>query len=236
MVNAIPEWEARLWSQVGIGAGNRCPIYSNCQSRQQGGRCIVDIGNQIKEIFDRDYFNPKKLEYSLGGGVVQGAFYQALERLANDCLRRGDVHSPPVPTELVFLADEENDVKIRMVSLKTLSGALWWQKGHWMIYLNSSDSPYRQRFTLFHEVFHILAHCRTTQCPVFRGRGIDRGYFNELLADCFATHTLIPEEWLKAEWEEGRDLDHLAATFAVPRSVMWFRLKVLGLIRSTSPK
>lgn len=236
MIKEIPKWEAKLWSHLSVGDGDHCPIYSYCRGRQQGGCCIADIGKQVREVFDYERFNPKKLDYSLQGKVVQGDFYQALERLANNYLRKGNVHSPPVPTELVSLADEENNIEIRTVPLKTLSGALCRERDHWIIYINSSDSLYRQRFTLFHEVFHILAHCRTTYCPVFRGRGTNRGYFNELLADCFAAHTLIPEEWLKAEWEEGSDLDQLAKTFAIPRSVMWFRLNVLGLIRSTSAK
>lgn len=236
MVNEIPEWEASLWSQVSIGDGNRCPIYSNCQSRQQAGWCIVDIGNQIKEVFDYERFSPKKLDYSLQGKVVQGDFYQALESLANNYLRKGNVHSPPVPTELVFLANEKNNIEIRTVPLKTLGGALLRERERWVIYINSNDPLYKQRFTLFHEFFHILAHCRTSRCPVFRRSGANRGHFNELLADCFAAHILIPEEWLKAEWQACRDLDKIARTFAVPKSVVWFRLNVLGLIRSTSAK
>lgn len=236
MIKEIPEWEARLWSYISAGDGNHCPLYSYCRCKQQGGWCIADIGKQVREAFDHERFSPRKLDYSLKGRVVQGDFYQALERLANSYLRKGSVHSPPVPTELVFLADEENDIEICTVPLKTLGAALLRDRECWIIYINSNDPLCRQRFNLFHEVFHILAHCRTSLCPVFRRSGANRGYFNELLADCFAAHTLIPEEWLKSEWKQSADLDKLARTFAVPKSVVWFRLNVLGLIRSTSPR
>jgi Zn-dependent peptidase ImmA (M78 family) len=65
---------------------------------------------------------------------------------------------------------------------------------------------------------------------VFKKRGLERGSFNELLADYFASCILMPREWVKKKWAETKDLDRMAEIFAVPKSAMCIRLKWLGLI------
>ena len=85
-----------------------------------------------------------------------------------------------------------------------------------------------KRFTLFHEGFHILAHCRTM--PVFRRRGAIQGSFNELVADYFAGCILMPREWTEEKWSEVEDLGRMAEIFDVPKSLMWIRSRELSLI------
>jgi len=84
------------------------------------------------------------------------------------------------------------------------------------------------RFTIFHEAFHILAHCRTS--PVFRKRGSIVGSFNEFLADYFALCILMPREWVAEKWAEVKDLDQMAKIFSVSKSAMCIRLRQMGLI------
>ena len=89
----------------------------------------------------------------------------------------------------------------------------------------------RQRFTLFHEVFHILAHCKAT--PVFKKRGTEvnkGGSFNELLADYFAACILMPREWVREKWAEVKDLDSMTKIFEIPKPIMWIKLRQLGLV------
>ena len=85
-----------------------------------------------------------------------------------------------------------------------------------------------RRFVLFHEAFHVLAHCQGI--PVFRKRGVEQGHFNEGLSDYFAACILIPREWVREKWLEVKDLDSMAKTFDVPKPVMVIRLKQLGLV------
>jgi len=143
-------------------------------------------------------------------------------------LKMRGVHSPPAPTDIISLADEQRPVEIRLLPLKVYHGAIWRLREAWIIQLKDDATAASRRFTLFHEAFHILAHCRTT--PVFRKRGTKEGSFNELLADHFAMCTLMPGEWVKEKWAEAKDLDRMAEIFDVPRSAMCIKLRQLGLI------
>ena len=151
-----------------------------------------------------------------------------MERLAETYIKMGNVRCPPVSTGLVMLFDQQHTVEIRQLPLKAYHGAIWYQKNGWIIQVKNSDAAPTMRFTVFHEAFHILAHCRTS--PVFRKRGSIIGSFNEFLADHFALCTLMPREWVAERWTEVRDLDRMAEIFDVPKSAMCIRLRQLGLI------
>ncbi len=133
-----------------------------------------------------------------------------------------------MPSELISVADEQHTIETRLLPLKVYHGAIWHLREGWVIQLKDDVSSASKRFTLFHEAFHILAHCRTT--PVFRKRGTMQGSFNELLADYFATCILMPKEWVKKKWAEVKDVDVMAEMFDAPKSAMWLRLRQLGLV------
>lgn len=126
------------------------------------------------------------------------------------------------------MVDEPRNVETSLLPLKVHHGAIWRLNEGWVIQLKADDTPVTQRFTLFHEAFHILAHSRTT--PVFKKRGNEEGSFNELLADGFASFILMPEGWVKEKWAEVNDVNEMAKIFDVPKSAMCIRLKHLGLI------
>ena len=107
-------------------------------------------------------------------------------------------------------------------------GAIWYHKDGWVIQVKDGDVLATKRFTILHEAFHILAHCRTT--PIFRKRGSILGSFNELLADEFAGCILVPREWVKEKWAEVKDVDRMKEIFAVPKPAMVLRLRQLGLV------
>jgi Zn-dependent peptidase ImmA (M78 family) len=118
--------------------------------------------------------------------------------------------------------------RIHTLPLKAYHGAIWRLKEGLVVQLRDGDTSAGRRFALFHETFHILAHCRGT--PVFKKRGLEQGSFNELLADYFAGYILMPREWVKEKWTEIKDLDRMAEIFAVSKSAMCIRLKWLDLI------
>ena len=154
--------------------------------------------------------------------------FKVVEMLAQKCLKRGGVSYPPVPTELLSLTDEQWTIETRLLPLKAYHGAIWRLREGWIVQLKDSDTSASKRFTLFHEIFHILAHCRTV--PVFRKRGSAQGSFNELLADYFAICILMPRKWVKEKWAEVDDLDRMSEIFDVPKSAMCIRLREMGLV------
>lgn len=224
----IPEWESELWSYISKGEGEHCPFCNDCHVRQTGGWCPDDNKEKLLGLVDKSELGLSDYD-SVKPGAPCGGIFRVVEILARKFLIRGGVYCPPVPTELVSLVDEQNPVEIRLLPLKTCHGATWYLKDGWVIQLKENDLPVVRRFALFHEAFHILAHCRTKN-PVFRKKGSERGSFNELLADSFAVATLMPTKWVKEKWAEVEDLDQMTQIFNVPKPTMYVRLKRLGLL------
>lgn len=222
----VPKWESDLWSYVSSGDGMHCPLCSHCQIRQKGDWCPDEDKERLHRLVDNERFHFSDYAFIKCGTC--GRIFQLVEMLAQEYLKKGRSHCPPVPVELVSLADEQHTTEARLLPLKAYHGAIWRLKEGWVIQLKDGDTPSTKRFTLFHEVFHILAHCRTI--PVFRKKGTKEGSFNELLADYFAVCILMPREWVREKWAEVKDLDRMAEIFDVPKSAMCIRLRQLGLV------
>ncbi len=226
----ISNWESELWSYVSSGDGMHCPLYSRCQNRLRGDWCPNDNLDLIARLVDDRRFNIDK--YTLTGGGIGGGecgrIFQLVERLAKEYLKRAGVHCSPVQAGIVSLADAQHPIEVRIVPLRAYHGGIWHPRGKWIIQLKDDDPSATKRLTLFHEAFHILAHCKGT--PVFRKRGAIQGSFNELVADYFAACILMPREWIEEKWPEVKDLGRMAEIFDVPKSVMWIRLRELSLI------
>jgi predicted transcriptional regulator len=227
-VGKVPRWEAELWSYLSRGDGIHCPIYQSCRLRLQSGWCPDDNRERLNQLFDEGEFNLRNYDFIKSEGKKRCRLSQLVEKLARTHLKAGNVRCPPVSTALVTLFDQQNDVEIRQLPLKAYHGAIWHQPDGWVIQVTDADTAATVRFTVFHEVFHILAHSRAS--PVFRKRGSIVGSFNELLADYFALCTLMPREWIAEKWAKVRDLDRMAEIFAVPKSAMCIRLRQLGLL------
>lgn len=106
---------------------------------------------------------------------------------------------------------------------------IWQLDDCWLVQIDNNDIPARQRFTLYHEIFHTLAHCKAT--PVFKRVPFScEGSFNELLADHFATSMLIPEKWVRERWKKFKDVTQIAYLFNVSVPLMWLILHHLRLI------
>jgi len=225
-----PSWESELWSYMSSSDGQHCPAYSHCQVRLKGEWCADDNRGVLEKLYRDDDFRPEKYS-TIEEATHSGASVMAkrIEMLARRYLKQGNCHCPPVPTELISLADEQHPVEVRLLPLKAYHGAIWHLKEGWLIQLNSNDAPAVRRFSLFHEAFHILAHRKAT--PVFRKRESAIGSFNELVADYFASCVLMPKKWVREKWAEVKDLDKMAEIFVVPKGAMWFTLKLLGLLR-----
>lgn len=240
-----PKWEREFWHYISSGDGNACPIYQKCEARLKGYKCacpvMIDenkapdglIGSICSpELMHTLSINSRGAYCSQNVGFVEGIrpgrIFELLEMLSESWLKAGKVRHPPVPSDLVYLFDTDYNIEIRTVPLKAYGGAIWKIDDSWLIYLNANDTPVKQRFNLFHEAFHILAHCRAT--PVFRHRGRNEGGFNEILADNFALHILMPKKFIDKLWEKSNDPKQMAEQFMVPESTVLYRLQSLHLI------
>ena len=226
MGGEAPDWEAEFWSYIGKGDGLHCPLYDHCEARLAGSLCGDECRETVNQLLYSEEFNTSSPP--LPKCSTPSRLCRLIERLAQKYLSAGDIHTPPVPTGLVALADPRHTIEVRTIPLKVYHGAIWHLDGRWVIQTNENDPPAVRRLTIFHEAFHILAHSKTR--PVFRKRGGEEGAFNELLADCFALCVLIPAQWVENKWAELEDVDRMAEMFDVPGQAMRFRLMSMGLI------
>ena len=112
------------------------------------------------------------------------------------------------------------------------SGFTTWERGAWRIGINSDEPLVRQRFTLAHELKHVLdaSHEDTIYGHLSTGPAKDRHI--EAVCDHFAASLLMPRGWVKKLWGQGiQDLDVLAQHFDVSLTAMHIRLQNLGLIQ-----
>ena len=232
--------EEALWSCLGISDGERCPLRADCNTCYFNGECdacakggwcldhnldsVIRRYEQFVENCDQESI-PPNCDFAFR---YPCRLFRFVEYTACCYLNRAEISCPPVPTNLAMLADEENGVEVRLVPLKAYHGSLWRSQGKWIVQLNANDNTARRRFTLFHEVFHIRAHLKTT--PVFAKIGTGKASFGENLADYFAACVLAPPHLVEREWTKFKDVKQMAAHFEVPYFVMFLMLKRVGLL------
>jgi len=228
MVGQNHKWESKLWSYVCSGDGMHCPVINECEARRTGNWCADDHSDKLRQLLDSDdQFDPTSYDFR---EPRDGMIFPVVEKLAEKLLKKGNISSLPIPIELISLADEKRPVEVRVLRLKACHAAIWRLNDVWLIQLADHCSSARNKLTLFHEAFHILAHCCCNSTPAFEKRGSKQGSFNELLADYFSMCVLMPREWVRVKWAEVEHIDKMAETFEVPKSTMWFRLRELSLV------
>lgn len=160
---------------------------------------------------------------------------------AEELLQRLGLSVPPVPVERVarecgaHLAFEHLD--------GDLSGLLFRGEERTVIGVNSAHAQVRQRFTIAHEIGHMLMH---EGKPMFvdklvrvnlRDSDSSLGSIQEEKeANAFAAALLMPRSMIEASLTKDRQvkgdalIDGLAEQFEVSRQAMEYRLINLGLI------
>lgn len=146
--------------------------------------------------------------------------------LTEKILRQSSCLRPPVPSNLVGLFDPGRHVHIQAIRCNGRRGGLWFQDGEWLIQVNAREPERAQRFTIFHEGFHILR-----QTGVLAVASDDPAAV-EWLADRFAACLLMPEGWMRevaTRVKRCRAMT-MAGVFQVSQSAMRIRLAELGLV------
>jgi Zn-dependent peptidase ImmA (M78 family) len=159
--------------------------------------------------------------------------------LAREILARFKVTTPPVPLERIVRA---LGVRIQYTAFDGgLSGMAFIAQGVPVAGVNALHHPYRQRFTLAHELAHVEMHRAALTTEVHIDKGILRRDSVtatgveplEIEANVFAAELLMPQELLDAELA-GRQIDleedasvikALAKRFKVSEAAMRYRLQ-----------
>lgn len=148
---------------------------------------------------------------------------------ANRLLELARIASAPVAAEVItglprILVDYEVDMPC--------SGASAWDNHRktWVITLNALEPDTRQRFSLAHEYWHIIAHGSAGLAShrdfTFMGRDPV-----EAIAEYFAACLLMPKRLVKRAWGEGHQrVSELSNLFDVSPRAMKIRLEQLGLV------
>ncbi|MFC7050389.1 ImmA/IrrE family metallo-endopeptidase [Emcibacter nanhaiensis] len=122
-----------------------------------------------------------------------------------------------------------------MGSDNDLSGYIEKRHNGWHIGVNKYEVPGRQRFTLAHELAHLLFHRQIIQgrfeeaIKLFRSG--DNTKHIEMEANAFAAELLMPSSRFRELWQSDTSLDEISNAFAVSRYAAEFRAKKLSLPR-----
>lgn len=167
-----------------------------------------------------------------------------LEARAIDLLDKYRVGKPPVPVERIARSE---GAQVAFEPFEgELSGMLYRDpNGANVIVVNSLTAKTRQRFTVAHEIGHLLLHAQTLQVdrPIsvrFRDERSSLAVdLDEIAANQFAAALLMPRDWVLADADRllNRDstlsdeavVGELAERYGVSRQAMEFRLANLGL-------
>lgn len=156
-------------------------------------------------------------------------------------IKRDIVESDNVPIDVIALALANgltisyfNPAKSKSDTLEKVSGLL--DKTNKTIYINSTDSPERQRFTVAHELGHyIYNHDQDKFGLNYRDGNRDRNSA-ERQADDFAGEVLMPSPLVRKKLKEYSDarptVSELATLFGVSRDAMRVKLENMGLLSS----
>lgn len=95
---------------------------------------------------------------------------------------------------------------------------------------NRDEISYRNRFTIAHELGHVvLGHVTDVRSPK-RDTTFTNDDPDERYANAFAAALLMPEKFVRKLYRSARNIQELADAFGVSTAAMNFRLKNLGII------
>lgn len=154
-----------------------------------------------------------------------------IEGLAQQALESAHCNEPPVPVNDVAKALGLEVVPFAFHD--KISGLLKADEG--VIGVNKAHHPYRQRFSVAHELGHfVLGHGMGDS---YREETVDDFFdktdFHEREANLFASLLLMPGAWVKQSIKDnkGMDIDKLSKSFDVSRQAITIRLLELKLIK-----
>lgn len=114
-----------------------------------------------------------------------------------------------------------------------LSGYIERRENDWHIGVNKYEVPGRQRFTMAHELAHLLFHRDIIQGRFAEAIKLFRSGDNtrhiEMEANAFAAELLMPSSRFRELWGSDISLEEISASFGISRYAAEFRAKKLSL-------
>lgn len=139
---------------------------------------------------------------------------------------RGMLDNSEPKLDLDHLAELRHISLVEQPELPT-SATSFWNGSQWLILVKTTETITRQRFSICHELHHIICHPQRQQ---LFGTLEVRNPEAEYLADYFAACLLMPRLLVKRHWGIGpRRVTAMAARFGVSPQAMSYRLDQLGL-------
>ena len=158
---------------------------------------------------------------------------QTVPDLVEDLLEQVGIYDPPVRLEPILerlnieLSPRRDQDQDALLVPMTDPGR--GMPSAWMVYYNPNRPEARRRFTVAHEVGHVLLH-GIPEAAAARGGG-GRYKSRERQVERFAAELLMPARFVRAAVRQyGLGADQLAALFKVSRRAMEIRLEELGFI------
>jgi Zn-dependent peptidase ImmA (M78 family) len=123
----------------------------------------------------------------------------------------------------------------------SIHGLLAVREGRPSIYVNADHAPVRKRFTVAHELGHLVLHliggdkefidnADNFRTPIDPEATWTPERRQEWEANAFAAALLMPEKLIRQKWAEIADPDGMARWFQVSPTAMGYRLDGLGLV------
>jgi Zn-dependent peptidase ImmA (M78 family) len=172
---------------------------------------------------------PTRTLYLLKRPLTEHEARIVAERQAALLLELLDITKPSVEIELIA---ELPNIEVEVIADLGLSGASDWINDHWLIQVNASESLWRCRATLAHEIKHVLDDpFREELYPHWPHRSAAVPPRQaEAISDYFAGCVLVPSAWLRDAWQQGRrNAADLARLFDVSEGMLKVRLRQTGL-------
>lgn len=169
-------------------------------------------------------------------GLRKSEKYQEPDLLVsvNDILRKAEEFGLYIDNSLKIkeLISSFEDIEIKYDTMDIAkSGSLSCVDGKWIMCINSSHNPKRQRFTMAHELGHYILHkgknIEFVDTTFFRSDEMDS---IEYSANEFASRLLMPEDKLRKLIDEDKikNIGELAYRFEVSSAAMKYRVISLG--------
>jgi predicted transcriptional regulator len=154
---------------------------------------------------------------------------QVLERQATRLLKLSETLGPPVP--VTEIASALPRVIVKHVPDLPSSGRAQWNGSGWVLLIDSSEAKVRQRYSLAHELAHVVWHPLTAQVLPDTPKTLSEDRV-EQACEYFAACLLMPRVWMKrAYFDQGiQDVPSLSRLFGVSWLAMRYRLEQLGFV------
>jgi Zn-dependent peptidase ImmA (M78 family) len=165
------------------------------------------------------------------------------EREAVDLLDRFHIIRPPIPVEQIV---KKLGATIELRPFQgQISGMLYRDDHRRVIGVNSREPEVRRRFTVAHEIAHLVLHKgrqmiidTPARYNLRRGVGSVASDREEVEANAFAAELLMPRDMVMAQWQQNTAkravppsqlVGELATKFDVSTQAMGYRLVNLGI-------